>query len=233
MNCLEFRRRYLTDPINVSADIREHRVGCTACNAFAAKQDLFNRALVKGAAIPAPTGLASRILLRQSLRRNGGERLMPLRTVYAMAATLLLAVALTFGGLRWQQGHAVDRAVLAYLQANPATQVAATSPFGGDIDALLKPTGMALRTDLLPVRAAKRCVIKDSPAVHLVVAGEKGPVSVVVMPRQEIAERETFRQAGFKGVIVPCPKGSMAIVGVADEPIDTIERRVQAAVQWL
>ncbi len=230
MNCLEFRRLYGTAPEHNAATLLEHRLTCPKCAAFAGEQDAFNETIERAVHVSVPVGLESRILLRQSLQTtpfiHGRWR------VYALAASLLIAIAIGIGGLRIGAAGALDRQVVNYLQAQ-STQSSPATVSAQQANALLRPAGMELRTDAVTVRYAKPCIIKGTPAVHLVIAGERGEVSVVVMPEQDIAERKAFVRAGLKGVLVRCPKGSMAIVGGPDEPINDIEQRVRAAVTWL
>jgi hypothetical protein len=232
MNCLEFRRLYCTDPEHNAAELREHQRDCAACAAFAAEQDAFDETIERAVRISSPTGLESRILLRQSLQ-EASSILPHRRMVYALAATLLIGVAIGFGILSIGTGDALDSEVISYLQTQPSFPSLTSASAEQEANALLRPAGMELQADGVAVHYAKPCVIKDTPAVHLVIAGERGAVSVVFMPEQDVAVRKPFVKAGFNGVIVPCPKGSMAIVGAHDEPIDNIEQRVRAAVSWL
>lgn len=232
MNCLEFRRLYNTDPEHNATTVHEHRRTCPPCAAFADEQDVFNVTIERAVRVSVPVGLESRILLRQSLQKapTFPQRW---RIGYALAATLLIGVAVGFGVLQIGAAGALDREVISYLQAQSTQPVTTSVAAEQEAHALLRLAGMELRAGSVIVRYAKPCTIGGTLAVHLVIAGERGDVSVVVMPEQDVAERRPFVRARFSGVLVPCPKGSMAIVGATDEPIDNIEQRVRESVRWL
>jgi hypothetical protein len=53
------------------------------------------------------------------------------------------------------------------------------------------------------------------------------------MPKNTLNKPIVVDNRYFYGIIIPCPKGSMAIVGKPGEELDIIRDRIRNAVTWL
>lgn len=82
------------------------------------------------------------------------------------------------------------------------------------------------------VRYAVRCRIRRFRGLHLVVAGERGPVTVLLMPGERLSGPEELDAPGLSGVLIPTGYGSMAVVGQPEESLTSVTARVQDAVAW-
>ena len=100
MNCLEFRREKLADPRRLSPEAQTHPTGCPACAAFAREADETERELDRALLTPVPEGLADRIIFQS-------ENPRPAWRAWALAASVVLAVALGFSG--WNSKNASDQ----------------------------------------------------------------------------------------------------------------------------
>ena len=67
---------------------------------------------------------------------------------------------------------------------------------------------------------------------HLVIQGEKGPVTLLLMPDEKIDMAELIEGDNVNGVILPVGDGSIAIIGERDEDLALIEERVIDSVEW-
>ena len=61
MNCIEFRRRYTTEPDSSNALLAAHRSECSACAQFARKIDIFEEQLREALVVDPPASLYARI----------------------------------------------------------------------------------------------------------------------------------------------------------------------------
>jgi len=231
MNCSEFRRICISTPDTVSEDYRAHKQQCPECAALTEEMGQFDRYLNEAIAIEPPSGLASRILLKQSFSDDKRNRRQSY-VVYTLAASLLLAIGVSFGVLQ-HQGHSLDEAVIAYIVNDLEPRRSELGIQSNELQQLFGSVGMKVSSNLGAVNYAQRCNIRDQVSLHLVLAGSKGPVTVIVMPEDTIENTIPIEHAYFKGVIVPCPRGSMAIVGEPGEPLEEVETRVRSAVTWL
>ena len=79
---------------------------------------------------------------------------------------------------------------------------------------------------------AQPCVINGNKVPHLVFQGEYGPVTILLMPEEEVSEATPLDGASVKGVILPVGKGSIAIIGDREEQLEPIQKNVVNSVAW-
>lgn len=231
MNCIDFRRICIALPAELDSDCLAHKRDCAGCATLAEEMGLLDQHLKQAVAVKPPAGLAARLLLRQSLSNEKRSR-KQFYFAYAIAASLFLALTLTI--TLWQrQATALDEEVMAYIVDDPAPRSSAITVQTGQLQHLFESVGMTLNGDLGTVIYAQRCYIRGQLSLHLVLAGSNGPVTVILMPEQLLEESIPIRHTTLNGIIVPCPKGSMAIVGVPGEPLQQIETKMRKEVIWI
>jgi hypothetical protein len=79
---------------------------------------------------------------------------------------------------------------------------------------------------------AQTCVVNGREVPHLVVQGERGPVTILLMPEEMVSGPESVTGESVQGVIIPVGSGSIAIFGEREEALDRIERKVLDSVTW-
>ena len=225
MNCLEFRQHVLADPHATTPDYQRHVAECATCTGFLAEQRAFEQKLMRAATVEAPAHLRERIVLRQTVHRARGLR------VLRHAAALAVVVGGTLGVLTWRESTA--EAVVDHIVAEPDHLRAQSRVDARTAYAVLLRVGLTLRGDLGEVRYAENCPIGRALGAHLVLAGQRGPVTVLVLPDRPVPARQMLHAAGFNGMIIPAARGSIAIVGMPGEALSTFEQRLREAVPQL
>ncbi len=76
------------------------------------------------------------------------------------------------------------------------------------------------------------CKINGREVPHLVVQGEKGPVTILLMPHEMVDMPIRLEGQSIEGVILPVGHGSIAIIGERGEAIDQFRSRVTENVKW-
>ena len=123
--------------------------------------------------------------------------------------------------------------LLAHLDHEPAalvvTNVAVsdarlTSVVPGDVARLDQSSGL--------ITYAQSCVIRGHSVPHLVIQGEHGPVTILLMPDERVSAAQTITGESVNGVILPVGNGSIAIFGEREESLDQIEKKVLNSVTW-
>jgi hypothetical protein len=68
----------------------------------------------------------------------------------------------------------------------------------------------------------------------LVVQGEAGPVMVLLLSREILAETMPLDLAaeGLRGLILPLGEGSVAILGDDAEDLQSVQEDIAGAVEW-
>lgn len=228
MNCLEFRRRCVAEPGSQDAELLRHKRGCPRCAEFMANIAQFDKRVTEALYVAAPSNLASRIILRQSLYARQARR----RRVYALVASVLLVAGLSIGVMVNTRTPPVERAVLARINAVPESLLAKQQIPSTELVRVLRTLGGELNRDLGKVNYASIYYVRNHECGHLVITGAQGPVTVLLMPGVYSDGRQSLQTARFNGVIVPTANGSMAIVGEKGEALAEIEQRMRSAITW-
>ena len=79
---------------------------------------------------------------------------------------------------------------------------------------------------------AQTCVVNGRKVPHLVIQGERGPVTILLMPEEMVSGPESVSGQSVQGVIIPLGNGSIAIFGEREEALERIERKVLESVSW-
>lgn len=223
MNCAEFRQRVLTDPGSPSAAFVTHRQQCAACAAFAAQEQRFESRLHEALHIDVPAGIAAHIRLRQSFERPRH----PARLRWAGAAAASVLVALLAFALR---PVALEAAVVAHV-VDESEHLRAAQPLPeAAVRATLRDLDLTLRAPLGEVRYAGLCPIRRHTGAHLVLHEAHGPVTVLVLPHETVARRQTFVRDGWHVMLVPFDGGSLALIAARDDAFASIESRLRVSL---
>lgn len=231
MNCLEFRRLLETDPDLRDEEFVPHKAECEKCAAFASRVARFSSALNDAARLDVPETLASRVLLRQSFLPSNHE--FPRRRLFALAASMVAAVglALSAGYVFNRQDPLADEIFTLINYAEYAMQP--RTPLGEQVVAkAVSRAGLKLEGTLEKVTFAGNCLLQQKIAGHLVIQGEKGPVTVFLISELPIASRSTIRKNNLRGIVVPMGNGAIAVVGPPEESLSDLVDRITAAVRW-
>ena len=79
---------------------------------------------------------------------------------------------------------------------------------------------------------AQTCVINGKKIPHLVVQGERGPVTILLLPDEMIDAATQIEGESINGILLPVGSGSIAIIGERDERLDAIQENVVNSVTW-
>ena len=79
---------------------------------------------------------------------------------------------------------------------------------------------------------AQSCIINGHSVPHLVIQGEYGPVTILLMPDEMVSAPQTITGESVNGVILPVGDGSIAIIGEREESLDRITKKVLNSVTW-
>lgn len=103
----------------------------------------------------------------------------------------------------------------------------------GEFQDVLRAAGVRMTPVQPVVRYAKLCPFRGRMVAHFVVQGPEGPVTVLLLPDEDVPAAIPVAEDGFVGTIVPMEQGgSIAVVGGSGSAVDEIQREVAAAVQW-
>jgi hypothetical protein len=216
VNCLEFRRHVGAEPFSSDPAVAGHRAACPACARHQDELQAMDRLL----------GKAMRVDFQEGSDRSSRRRW------YAMAASLLAGVLVA--ATLWISYPAPTLAdeVIGHVLHEPGAWTMAEELPPGAVAEVLDSSGARLRDDAGPVTFAKRCFFDGHWVPHLVVQTGAGPVTVFLLGHREVAAATRIDEHGFSAVVVPAPRGSIAVVGHNVAGIDAIARQIFNAVEW-
>jgi hypothetical protein len=234
MNCLDFRRRLMTDPMAEDAGLLGHEDDCQGCAAFARDlraTEIRLRNLLRDA--KPPEGMAERIQLAARFERRAAAQR---RWWYGAAAGVLLAIGASMVSL-WtttleRSNLGLAQAVLNHIEDEASHLREARPVTGARVKWVFRRFGATLTADIGPVHFAAECLMRHRTGVHLVMPGKMGPITVFYMPGEMSTADLPVRSERFVGRIVPTAWGSVAVVGESGEPLQGLGERLAAAVDW-
>ena len=153
---------------------------------------------------------------------------------FAVAATVVLglSIALRMSSFFVEYDSLADE-VLAHLDHEPRSLVVTDVPVSDRRLQRAVPASMAVfdRDETL-ITYANPCIINGKRVPHLVVQGQHGPITILLMPEEKVAEKTPLDGATVHGVILPVGEGSIAIIGPREEALEPIQENVQASLTW-
>ncbi|MGH8198425.1 MAG: DUF3379 family protein [Steroidobacteraceae bacterium] len=223
MDCLEFRRRVGADPFAADGEIPAHRGGCAACARYQDELQAMDGLIARALAVE-----PGRIRRMAASPAAAPDR----RRLFAIAASLVVGLAVGFMLLVSAPRASIAREVIDHMLHEPGAMDATTPIAPGTLAGVLDPEGTRLRPGLGEVTFAARCVHDGRVVPHLVVRMPEGPVTVFLLRHREIDKPLLVEDQGFIGVVLPAPRGSIAIVGRGIENLDGVANKVFEAVDW-
>ena len=164
--------------------------------------------------------------------KTRGRTFAPVWLAVAASVVVGIFVVSRLGGPAGGSDPSLADQVLAHLDHEPyAWQVTSDQVPTSEVTGVMERADARVGGDLGLVSYARSCKINGQSVPHLVVQGENGPVTIMIMPQESISEAITLEDDRFHGTILPVGKdGSIAIIGRKGESIDDIRRRVDQSI---
>lgn len=219
MNCLDFRRDALAQPLRLGDEAQAHSQSCPGCAEFLERQRHLDAELFEAMRVPVPDGLADRIVLAHGIRRRRQSWL------WAAAASLVVAIGAALVAPPYLAGSALAHEAIAHVAEEPQALrlVAQYSP--DLLPGELATQGVRLAADIGRVTYSILCPMRSGSARHMVVATADGPVTLLLMPKDTRQVRRTVTDAdGMSAITLPTARGSLAIVAANRQLALAVER---------
>ena len=233
MNCEEYKQTIAEDP-NFDGGAG-HVSECTECRTYRDEMRALDVKIGRALALEVPDLVLPDLPDLENVVSLSNRRRLSTPTWFAMAATVLLAV---FFSVRFAGDDSVDYEsladeVLAHVSHEPSalrvTDVAVSDArlleaVPANIAELDENTGL--------ITFAESCPINGRNVPHLVIQGQHGPITIILMPDEKISSAIALNDENQHGVILPVGDGSIAIVAGQDEPLDEVQKQVLQSVVW-
>ena len=153
---------------------------------------------------------------------------------FAAAATVVLglSIALRMSSIFVEYESLADE-VLAHLDHEPGALRVTDDPVSDRRLQRALPASMAVfDRDATLITYANPCIINGKRVPHLVVQGQHGPITILLMPEEKVEQSTPLDGNTVHGVILPVGDGSIAIIGPREESLEPIQENVRASLTW-
>jgi len=233
MNCEEYRQTIGADPkFDGGAG---HLSECTECQTYRDEMRALDMRIGRALALEVPELALPDLPDVKNIVSLSGRRRLSTLTWYAMAATFLLAV---FAGVRFAGNDGADYAsladeVLAHVAHDPtALRITDVAVSGNHLRNVVPANIAEIDASVALITFAATCPINGHNVPHLVIQGQHGPITIILMPDEKVSSAIALNDEVQHGVILPVGNGSIAIVGALDEPLDEVRKQVLQSVVW-
>ena len=235
MNCEQYREAIAADPTG-AFEGADHAASCEACGAFSAEMQALDAKIARALDIDVPAltmpELPSveddNVVSLPVTSRSRTQRWLAIAAALALAA--IIGVQFTGNQIQYES---LEAEILAHLDHEPGaltvTNVAVTDE---RLSSVVNPSVGTMDRGVGLISYAQSCVINGKTVPHLVIQGENGPITLLLMPDEMIDVARTFMGERVNGVLIPHGGGSIAIIGENEEDLTELERSVVDSVEW-
>lgn len=234
MNCEDYREALTAEP--GFDDESGHLDTCAACQEYSGEMLALNDSIAAAMALTVPELVMPGL---PDLESNNVVSLSDRRVIFrsawlAVAASVLIAavIGIRMAGIGVEYGT-LEEQLLAHVDNEPASLLPATTPVSDRQLSQVVPANIAtMNHDAGLITYAMSCSINGNDVPHLVIQGEHGPITILLMPYEKVAEASSIDGVNVQGIILPVGDGSIAIIGSREEQLDVVKQKVLDSVMW-
>ena len=241
MNCEDYREAITAEPSESFEGGAEHVAACESCSAYRAEMRALDLTIARALAIDVPElkipdlpalGLEDENVVNLPFRR-ASKISTPAWVGIAASFALAAIIGVQFTGNGSAQDQLLAEQVLAHVDHEPwALKITNVAVSEAQFARVIHPGVGTMDRGIGLVSYAQTCIINGMKIPHLVIQGEKGPITILLMPNQMVSSPVALLGESVKGVILPVGDGSIAIIGEREERIRELEQRVVDSVEW-
>jgi hypothetical protein len=160
---------------------------------------------------------------------RGRRRAPPAQRGWALAASIVLAAMATLAVWALRTNASLAHELVAHVVAEPQSWAGTDAVPEAELEDVLRKSGVILATTPYSVVYARSCWFRGHYVPHLVVRTPHSLVTVLLLPNETVAQRQSFHEDGLSGVIVPSTHGSIAVLAASSAPLDALAERMRLA----
>ena len=237
MNCDDYKEAIAAEPSTSSSDVVGHVAACESCSAYQAEMQALDDRIARALAIDVPDLKIPDLppIGDDNVSNLPFERKSRMTTWIAIAASFALAAII---GVQFIEtgpvgDYSLADEILAHIDHEPgALRVTNVAVSDERFAKVVNPSVGTMDRNVGLISYAQSCVIHGKTIPHLVIQGEKGPITLLLMPEEMVAGASIIDGEGVNGVILPVGNGSIAIIGEREENLAGIEQKVINSVEW-
>jgi len=234
MNCEDYKEAIATDPSWEGGE--PHLSGCAACQGYRDDMQALDRRIGQALSLRVPELDMPELpeLDTDKVVTLPARRRISTPAWFAVAATVVIAA---FVGIRMVGDNvtypSLADEIVAHLDHEPKSLRVTDEPVSDRRLTRIVPASIAeMNHEAGLITYARTCVINGKKIPHLVIQGEFGPVTILLMPDEMIDGAVQIGGQSINGVILPVGSGSVAIIGEDKENLGNIQQSVVDSVSW-
>ncbi|TNH84755.1 DUF3379 family protein [Aeromonas sobria] len=255
MDELEFRRNAMIQPNDQQPDFLKTADASQANRHYLDEMKQFDRALKGAMQVDVPAGLAERILLKQAmLQDTPDDNIHPLNSTKTLASdrtpspwrqiAMAASVAFLLGmSTRWislpeatPTAQSLAQVAMAHVyEEAPFIQGTNEKVNLHSINSKMEKYGATLsEMNGLNVTYANHCSFYQGPALHMVIQGKMGPITLFLVPKHVplTLQQASFEDGTLKGEIVQLKGANMVLIGEMKESLEPVATALQSRLHW-
>lgn len=239
MNCEKYKEAIAADPSTSQEDVAAHVATCPSCASYLSAMQALDARIANALEVNVPDLKVPELppIEDDNVVNLPFERKGKLRTPTWIGIAASFALAAIIGvqiiGKDPSADLALANEILAHLDHEPnALKVTNVAVAEEQLSRVVNQSVGTMDRDVGLITYAQSCVINGRTIPHLVIQGEKGPITLLLMPEEMIDGAVSLDGDSVNGVILPVGSGSIAIIGERDERLGEIEQRVVDSVEW-
>jgi hypothetical protein len=212
MNCLDYRRSLAAGEAE-TADMKAHRLQCSACAAQWREHAEFERELRAGLAVEIPPGFEERLKNAITLSRRR----------FLAAASVAVAAA-GIGAYAWLgRDGPLAMACIEFVMKEEAKSIMMGAMPQAEAEAALAGTLPLARIERIgQVKHIGPCPFNGATAYHVVLSVPQGKVTLLVMPEGGASAAQTADHDGLYASVVALRKGSVGVIGTDRAVVNSV-----------
>ena len=223
MDYFEFRQQLLKDSFTKDEEFHRLRKEDLRCAQAYVEAMEFEKTLKQALRIKPPETLKDSIVLRQTTQHHNNAGLI---RKYAIAATVFLSFVIATAAWYIKQPGPLETFVVEALM-QPETYMSEEALPQQKVDQLFASLNTKIDGDIGQVHFLKKCKTPGGLGARMVLMTDNGPVTLLYMPKAELAKRVNFNLKNYKGTIVAMDAGAIAIIGENRQQLASAEASIQ------
>jgi len=252
MKCADAHLAIGAEPHTMTPQLEEHLRTCAACAEYRRELVELDDRILRALRLP-PASLKADSSGRSAVRlisdAQPAESVRPAGVVHparessgagdrqhswALAASVVFALAVM--AVLWAAlpRNTLAADIVAHVVSEPLPWAGAESPVSASsLEAIMKRSGLRIDPIDQEVLYAQTCFLRGRLVPHFVVRTEQGPVTVVIMPHEEVTTPQHISEGGYEAVLYPHgERGSVAVLGRSRAEADREARYFASAVHF-
>jgi anti-sigma factor RsiW len=244
MNCDRYREAIAADPSETFDGGATHAARCAECSRYREEMRALDRRIAQALTIDVPEFRMPELpAIETATPRESGVVPLPGKSRFAipvwagLAAAVVVAAVLIVGVPRGERGAGdLVAEIVAHMDHEEASRrVTSVAVEAETLDKVVRSQASGMDHDIGLITYATSCVINGRTVPHLVIQGNRGPVTLILLSAEPLEEPIPLSGENVHGVLLPVGSGSIAVIGQREDQlgeIDRIGRKLAESVEW-